>query len=143
VSKGATAGEIAEASNEVMPHWRFKSVELSLVRPNHVELQPTSILGRRLVGGPSGPWQVSWCCPKSVSCSSGPLDPCEARWCVLISRRLCTLDLACSFHSFLAQIHLHTYLDQQLWNSLDKHPILVLAFIIIPFLCRIWRSKLS
>jgi hypothetical protein len=59
-------------ANEESPCWSFKSVELilvpptHLVRPNQVGLQPAPSLGRRLAGGPSSPWQLSWRCPKLV-----------------------------------------------------------------------------
>jgi hypothetical protein len=73
----------------------------------------------------------------SLFCSGGPFDLCEAESRVLIGLRFCTLDRACSFHVFSAQLHLHTCLDQHLWNLLDKHPILLLDFFIILFLCKI------
>jgi hypothetical protein len=80
---------------------------------------------------------MHWRCLKSVACFGRPFDPCEAERCVLIGWSCFALDLACSFYAISPQIHLHTYLDQDLWNSLNKHPILALAFDIIPFYCRI------
>jgi hypothetical protein len=57
---------------------------IHLLWPNQVGLQLAPSSGRRLAGGPSGPWQLSWRCPKSVSCSGGSFDPCETEWRVLI-----------------------------------------------------------
>jgi hypothetical protein len=79
-------------TNGEVPHWRFKSVELALVWPNHlvrlnqVKLQPTSAFAEWLVSGPWGLWCMVWCCLESFSCSGGSFDPCEAEPCVLISR---------------------------------------------------------
>jgi hypothetical protein len=41
---------------------------------------PTDIIFRHEAGRwSSGPWQVIWPCPKLVSYSGGPFDPCETK----------------------------------------------------------------
>jgi len=46
--------------------------------------QMTSPLVESLVGGPRWQLWVSQPCLKSVACSGGPFDPCEAEWRALI-----------------------------------------------------------
>ena len=54
---------------------------------------------------------------------------------------VCTLDHSCYFHVFLAQIHLHTFLDQHMWNLSINYPILTLIPFDAWILCKNWWTK--
>jgi hypothetical protein len=118
--------ELTLGINEELPRWRSKVVELVLVvLPNQVEPRPASTLDRWLTNGPPSELVLS----KVGSLLWWPLwfmwrRMVRSNWSMLLH-----FDPTCSFHALLAQIHLHIYFDQHLWNSLDKHPILVLALL--------------
>jgi hypothetical protein len=79
-------------SNGEAPHAGGKTVAPKLVQPNkYNSLWPPPLAGT-LVGGPSGLWSMSWRCPNSVICSSGPSDSWEAERRVLIGQRGVALD---------------------------------------------------
>jgi hypothetical protein len=82
------------------PCGRKRSMELSLVRSTWLGHQLTSPSAESLVGGPL--WQLCthWHCPKSVPCSGGPFDPCEAERHVLIGRMFVTCIMLALFMHF-------------------------------------------
>jgi hypothetical protein len=58
------------------------------------------------------------------------------------SPEVCCFGSWLCFPWFYAQMHLHTFLDQHLWNLLDNGPILMLVRVCISILCKIWHSSL-
>ena len=71
-------------ANNELPRQRGKEVVPNHGWPIMGQPQLTSPLVESLVGGPSWQLWVSQPCLKSVACSGGPFDPCEAEWRALI-----------------------------------------------------------
>jgi hypothetical protein len=89
-------------------------------------------------GGPQG--QLSWVAAKLHW--FGPILWAPWSVCLRVIGRMFVAWIMLALFMHFQPKYTYTYLDQHLCNSLDKHPILVLARAFISFLCRIWRSKM-